>query len=112
MLKFSFRKVELTQFARRLEEEGYKIVSKERKLIKEGVITNKIIVESEKLRGYFTPFKAELHTKTEDLSKKDTKLIEIINESYPSIIDFRELIKTFIIGFIIGCAIMYAIAYL
>jgi hypothetical protein len=112
MLKFSFRKVNLTALGRRLEEEGYKIVSKERKLTKEGVITFRLFIESEKLRGNLTPYKAELRTKTEDLSKEDTKLIEIINEIYPSIIDFRELMKTFVIGFIIGCAIMYVVAYL
>jgi hypothetical protein len=112
MLKFSFKKVDLTPLARRLEEEGYKIINKERKLTKEGVVTNRIFIESDMLRGNFSHYKVELHTKTEDLTKKDTKLIELVNETYPSIIDFREVIKTFVIGFTIGSLFMYAIAYL
>lgn len=112
MLKFSFKKVDLTPIARRLENEGYKIVSKDRKLTKDGVITKRIIVESERLRGYLSSNKAEFHTKTEELTKKDNKLMETINEFYPSMIDFREVIKTFVIGFTIGCTLMYAVAYI
>jgi len=112
MLKFSFKKIDLTPIVRRLENEGYKIVSKDRKLTKDGVITNRVIVESERLRGHLSTTKAELHTKTEELTKKDSKLIETINEFYPFMIDFREMIKTFVIGFTIGCVLMYMVAYL
>lgn len=112
MLKFSFRRVDLTPVRRRLENEGYKIVSKDRKLTKEGVITRKIVVESDTLRGTLSPTKAELHSKTEELTKKDSKFMEIVGENYPSIIDLRELIKMFIVGFTVGCILMYVLAYL
>jgi len=97
--------------SRRIEKEGFKIIDRENILTKKGIITRRVFVESEKLRGCLEPYKAELHPKVEDLTQKDHKLLDIIKEDYNSIIDYRELIKTFIIGFIIGVAIMYLTSF-
>ena len=68
--------MDLTPIGRRLENEGFKIVSKDRKLTKEGVITHKIVAESDTLVRTLTPTKVEIHSKIEELTKKDSKSLK------------------------------------
>lgn len=84
MLRYSWRKKELSALAKKLEEMNFQPeIEKERKLTSNGIETTKYLtVKSDNLLGSFYQLEGFLQLYGKELSSTDLKLMEIYKREY------------------------------